>query len=152
MQSTIQKSAGLKKSIATPNGNQVLLLIVRISLGLALFVKGISFIRNNVTLNRIFEASLVLKEYLWLKTLIPWFHLLGGALIIVGLFTRIIAISQITILICAIIFANSANGLFNGERVWPVILPLLLLLIVFLIYGGGYYSLDRFSFKDKKEW
>lgn len=152
MQSTAHKPATLKKSATIVNGNQIALLVIRVFLGLALFLKGISFIKNDATLNKIFEASLALKEHIWLKTIIPWFHLLGGTFMIVGLFTRMAAISQIPILISAIIFARTANGIFNGEKPWPVIIPLLLLLIVFLIYGGGHYSLDRFSFKDKKQW
>ncbi len=152
MQSTIHKSTSIKKSPAIEKGNQVALLTVRVFLGLALFVKGISFIRNDATLNKIFEASLVLKEYLWLKTVIPWFHLLGGVFMIIGLFTRLASISQLPILISAIIFSRTANGIFNGEKPWTIILPLILLLTVFLIFGGGYYSLDRFSFRDKKEW
>ena len=64
------------------------LVVLRVVLGLSLFFKGFGFIQNNVELTSFFSATSYFGKATWLNTIIPWIHLLGGSMIIVGLFTR----------------------------------------------------------------
>ncbi len=64
-------------------------------------------------------------------------------MIVIGLFTRIAALLQIPILIGAIIFVNTKSGVYSGESDLLFSIIVLVLLIFFLIEGGGPYSVDR---------
>jgi uncharacterized membrane protein YphA (DoxX/SURF4 family) len=118
------------------------LVVIRAGLGLCLFIKGIQFIQNSVLLDRIF-ADTLLKGFDWLSTIIPIIHLLGGALIIAGLFTRVVCLVHIPILLGAVFLVNIQEGFFSGGTDFLFSLIILLLLCFFLVEGGGYFSLDH---------
>jgi uncharacterized membrane protein YphA (DoxX/SURF4 family) len=120
------------------------LVVLRAALGLCLFIKGVGFIQNNVILTEIVSQSTLIQKAPWLNTLIPWLHLLGGVMILVGLFTRFWCLVQIPILIGAIIFVHTKQGLFAGESDLLFSIIVLLLLAFFFIEGGGPLSLDNF--------
>jgi len=119
------------------------LVFIRVALGLCLLAKGISFIRNSTILQTIFTTSSIPKSLSWLAYFIPWAHLFGGFLIVIGLFTRIAVILQIPILIGAIIFVNTKSGVYSGESDLLFSIIVLALLLFFLAEGGGPYSVDR---------
>jgi uncharacterized membrane protein YphA (DoxX/SURF4 family) len=124
------------------------LIIVRIALGLCLFIKGISFMNNAVFLSQLLAGSVMSKSIDWLPLLITWVHLLGGFLIIVGLLTRWAVLIQIPILIGAVVFTLTRRGSFSDTE--PVFaLVILLLLCFFLIEGSGPLSLDNYFQKNK---
>src|SRR3954470_19786199 len=118
------------------------LVIVRIALGLCLLAKGISFIRNSTILQEIFTTSIP-HALSWMAYFIPWAHLFGGFLIVIGLFTRIAVILQIPILLGAIIFVNSKAGVYSGESDLLFSVIVLVLLLFFLVEGSGSYSVDK---------
>jgi putative oxidoreductase len=120
------------------------LVVLRAALGLCLFIKGVGFIQNNVILTEIVSQTAIIQKAGWLNTLIPWLHLLGGAMILVGLFTRFWCLVQIPILIGAILFVNVKQGLFAGESDLLFSIIVLILLVFFFIEGGGPLSLDSF--------
>ena len=127
------------------------LVVLRVALGLCLFIKGLGFIQNDAILTGVISQSAFIQKASWLNTLIPWLHLLGGAMILAGLFTRFWCLVQIPILIGAIIFVNAKQGIFAGESelLFPVII--LILLIFFFIEGGGPLSLDNFLRKTSNK-
>jgi uncharacterized membrane protein YphA (DoxX/SURF4 family) len=124
------------------------LVVVRVALGLCLFVKGIFFLVNTSTLDALVHNNLVAHRSDWLVIGITWAHLLGGFLIIIGLFTRLAALIQIPILMGAIIFINTQREAFGNFEL-PFALIVLLLLILFLIEGSGPLSLDHFFSKHE---
>src|SRR6476659_9968543 len=119
------------------------LVFIRVALGLCLLAKGISFIRNSTILQTIFATSSIPKSLSWLAYFIPWAHLFGGFLIVIGLFTRIAVILQIPILIGAIIFVNTKSGVYSGESDLLFSVIVFALLLFFLAEGGGPYSGDK---------
>jgi len=121
----------------------VWLVFIRVALGLCLLAKGISFIRNSTILQTIFTTSSIPKSLSWLTYFIPWAHLFGGFLIVIGLFTRIAVILQIPILLGAIIFVNTRTGIYSGQSDLLFSVILLVLLIFFLVEGSGSYSVDK---------
>jgi len=119
------------------------MLIIRVSLGLSLIMKGIQFIQNNSLIRAVFSESLILQNYLWIQTCIPWINLLGGVFIVIGLFTRLAVLFQIPILVGAIIFVNAKQGVYQGQSNLFFSIVVLVFLLVFLIQGSGKTSLDR---------
>lgn len=119
------------------------LVVLRVVLGLCLLLKGVSFIQNSVLLSEVITQTSFIKNASWLTTLIPWLHLLGGCLILTGLFTRFCCLIQIPILIGAIILVNVKQGLFAGGSDLLFSIIILILLIFFFIEGGGPLSLDN---------
>ena len=124
------------------------LVVMRVALGLCLFVKGIFFLANTSTLEELVKGSLVANRSDWMVIFITWSHLLGGFLIIIGLLTRWAVLLQIPILMGAIIFINTQRDAFGAFEL-PFALMVLLLLIFFLIEGGGPISLDNFFSKHE---
>jgi len=120
------------------------LVVLRVALGLGLFFKGISFMNNAIMVNQLIEGSMVSQGADWIPFIITWLHLLGGFFILIGLFTRWAVLAQIPILIGAIIFLNGAraHGISGSELGFAF--AILLLLMVFLIEGGGPLSVDDF--------
>ena len=128
------------------------LVILRAILGICLFIKGIQFISKSVAFEQLLSQTTIIHNIslVALSTLIPWIHLLGGTLLLVGLFTRLAALIQVPVVLGAIFFVNSKQGVFVGESdlLFPILI--LMLLLFFLIEGGGPFSLDHY-FQDSKK-
>ena len=132
-----------KTSISQPRW----LTIIRIALGLILFWKGISFIRDTSDLHLMLQRmsiEMIDKNSQWIAFLITYINLLGGLFIIVGLFTKASSIVQIPILIGAIFFVNNKHSLnqSNSELILSIIV--LILCILFAIKGSGVLSADEY--------
>ncbi|HTQ63398.1 MAG TPA: DoxX family protein [Puia sp.] len=126
------------------------LVVLRVALGLCLFIKGISFLNNTVVLDQLLAGSIVSKSIDWMPLAISWAHLLGGFLIIIGLFTRWAVFLQIPILIGAVIFISAHKGLMTSGNELIFALVILLLLFFFLVEGSGPISLDNYFKKNPK--
>ena len=120
------------------------LVVFRVMLGLCLFIKGIGFIQNSLLLPSIISQTYIVQNATWLTTVIPWIHLLGGSMILVGLFTRFWTLIQIPILFGAVFFVNAKQGLFAGGSDLLFSIIILALLIFFFIEGAGRISLDNY--------
>ncbi|MFT3824290.1 MAG: DoxX family protein [Chitinophagaceae bacterium] len=125
------------------------LVALRVALGLCLFIKGISFMANATELEQLVSSSPLSATSSWIAIGITWAHMLGGALIIIGLFTRIAAIIQLPILLGAIFFINLQGGINVSELLLSIIVFLLLLL--FVVEGSGPISVDHY-FKTNPSW
>ena len=75
-------------------------------------------------------------------TLVGCTETIGGILLVLGLFTRPAALSIVIFMIFSIHF-TSAKGFFwsNGGMEYSILI--LLVALVFMIRGGGEYSLDK---------
>jgi len=127
------------------------LVIVRIGLGLFLMAKGINFMRDSTLLDRLLYGSVTLadNETHWLPLIITWANLLGGFMILIGLWTRLMCLLQLPILIGAIIFINSQKGGFAPESALGLAILTLILVLFFLIEGSGPLSLDAYFEKNR---
>jgi putative oxidoreductase len=117
--------------------------VIRIILGVFITYKGLYFITHMNELEmttsgiNMYFAGAALAHY------IIFAHILGGPLIVFGLFTRIVCLIQLPILLGAVVFVNMPAGFLsvaNGE-LWASLL-VLTGLICFMIFGAGRYSLD----------
>ena len=123
------------------------LTILRVALGLILFWKGITFIRDSSNLQLMLQRisiGVIDKNTDWMAFLITYINLLGGLFITVGLFTKTTSIIQIPILIGAVFFANTRNGLNQSSSELIVSAIVLVLLIIFSIIGSGALSADEY--------
>ncbi len=127
------------------------LVIVRMGLGLFLMAKGINFMRDSMLLDRILygSAGVVDNETHWLPILITWANLLSGFMILVGLWTRLIALLQLPVLIGAIVFVNVQKGGPAPEPELGLAILTFVLVLFFLIEGSGPLSLDTYFERNK---
>jgi putative oxidoreductase len=121
-----------------------LLDAIRMSLGIFLFVKGYIFfndaayLRDMIIENRaIRQSPQIISAIIYYVTYI---HLVGGALIFLGLYTRFWALLQLPIVFGAVFFVNILSPFVNAE-LWVSVL-VLVLLFLFTIIGSGPLSLD----------
>lgn len=123
------------------------LTIVRILLGLILFWKGILFIKDSSDLQLLLQRmsiGVVDKNSEVIAFLITYINLLGGLFITAGLFTKTSSIVQIPILIGAVFFVNTKDGLNQSTPELILSAIVLILLIVFAIKGSGVISADEY--------
>lgn len=119
--------------------------LVRIAVGVFLFIKGITFITNTQYLiDLISPIDSTIGGGMFGTVLLYYIasaHFLGGILIVFGLLTRWAIIAQLPILIGAIII--NFMGEMQSQNLM-ISLVLLTICIFFLIYGSGKHSADYF--------
>lgn len=124
--------------------------IIRIALGAFLCYKGYDFLTNSSSLSAIMSAKSPFGSFstILLSHYVVFAHILGGFLMIIGMFTRFACLVQIPILIGAIIFVNSSSDTFKPYSELFLSILVLLLLIYFLIVGNGPLAI---KLKEEKE-
>ncbi|GDX42986.1 hypothetical protein LBMAG22_15150 [Bacteroidota bacterium] len=128
--------------------NKLTLFVFRIILGIALFAKGISFLRDKALLENLISNSIPQEKFSILGLLIPYVHIAGGFFIIIGLYIRAAILIQIPIIIGAIILLLKSGGKsYQGEIIFAALI--LIMLIVQLAYGDGLYSWRNLLNKEK---
>ena len=126
--------------------------IIRIGLGIFLFVKGYMFIQDTEALFSIMRKSQFPWVSMGLAHYVAFAHLVGGLFIAMGLITRIAILFQLPILLGAVFFINPERGFYSeNTELWSSVI-VLILLIVFLIFGSGRFSVDRLIRKPKRDW
>jgi putative oxidoreductase len=125
----------------------------RIILGVFITFKGIEFMMNIESLKSTAASVNLMFTGASLAHYIIFAHLLGGPLIIVGMFTRIVAAIQIPILIGAIIFVNYPKGFISlGDHMeLEISIAVLVACGIFMIFGAGKFSIDEKRRHDHDE-
>ena len=138
----------MKLFIMTKINNRIILLVFRVILGLTLFIKGVSFIRNKVLIETLISKNAILEKFTFLNLLIPFIHILGGFFILIGIYTRTAILIQIPIIIAAIIFLIKSGGdSYFNEIAFAV--TILIMLVIYLKFGDGFYSWKNLINKEK---
>jgi uncharacterized membrane protein YphA (DoxX/SURF4 family) len=129
------------------------LVVVRMGLGLFLFAKGINFMQDSALLEQLIYGKSHLAENTthWLPIIITWANLLGGFMLTVGLWTRLMCLLQLPILIGAIFDINFQKGGFDAGPELGLAILALVLVIFFLIEGSGPLSLDGYFERNRHE-
>lgn len=125
----------------------------RIVLGVFITFKGFEFMMNFETLESTAESVNLMFTGASLAHYIVFAHVLGGPLIIVGLFTRIVCAIQVPILIGAIFFVNYPKGFLSlgNHMELEVSIAVLVTALVFMIFGAGKFSIDERRRHDHDE-
>ena len=116
--------------------------IIRIYIGLALFIKGIHFIVNPQDLVYFMSQGKITFIETFISHYVISAHLVGGLLMTVGLITRIGAAIQIPVLLGALGIVHSSEDLFSINQNIELTALVLLLLLIFSIVGSGNLSMD----------
>ena len=133
----------------------VMMDLVRIYLGVALFFKGIYFMMNRDQLIQIMDkagswsiAPAAIAHYI-----VP-VHLFGGLLLAVGLLTRFAAAAQIPILVAAVFWVHLPEmSLMSVEPRQNLELAALVLFLTCLVFvhGSGRFSVDHLITKGQRQ-
>ncbi len=115
--------------------------LVRIYLGIGLFVRGILFAYDPEA----FVALLPVGAPAWLTLpgvlmAVALVHMVGGLLIAAGYWTRFATLAQIPILFGAVFI--SVGGLFSADQSFELSSLVLFLLLLVLVCGSGRWSID----------
>lgn len=115
--------------------------VLRIALGVFLFMKGVHFVSNTELLVELikplntYAGSMILAHYVAAS------HLVGGILIAFGLLTRWAIIVQIPVLIGAIL----VNFMGDFNTAYLLLASATFLVCVFFVfYGSGKHSVDYY--------
>ncbi|MEX2382825.1 MAG: DoxX family protein [Opitutales bacterium] len=121
--------------------------LIRIYLGIALFVRGLYFFLPAgrellVGFLDTLGTTGWLSSVLWGHYIILA-HLVGGFFLTIGLLTRLAALLQIPILVGAVFFVHIQEGLFTLGQSLELAALVLFLLVIVLVRGPGVWSLDH---------
>jgi putative oxidoreductase len=119
--------------------------LVRIYLGIGLFFKGVYFMSHPDDLNQLLQRldSGAFAQAMAAHWVIP-IHLLGGALLAVGLLTRVAALAQIPVLLGAVLYVYLPRmTLIEPRQNLEFSLLVLFLLVLVFLFGAGRFSLDH---------
>ena len=129
----------------------VALDLVRIYLGVGLFVRGVLFAYESqgvsalVDLSEFSVASAALTHY------VTFAHLVGGLLLAAGLLTRLAALVQIPILAGAVFLVHLEQGLLTADQSLEFSALVFVLLVIVFVFGPGEWAADRYVFEREPE-
>lgn len=113
---------------------------IRIFVGVALLVRGIILFTDPSFLTKITGAN----QWYWWYSYVVVIHIIGGFLLSIGYLTRFSALIQIPILVGAIFVYHLKRGLGQVEQSLELSTLVLVLLIIFFIFGSGNISIDEY--------
>ena len=117
--------------------------LMRIYLGVGLFVKGLQFLLDQEALGRMIAGAgeldmiaAVVVHYVALA------HIGGGLSLILGLFTRIGAAVQIPVLFGATFLVHKPESIITYTEQFEFAALVLFMLCLFTVFGAGRLSID----------
>lgn len=123
--------------------NKVSIELLRMYLGLALLIKGIYFILHMSDVFQVVSYKFGYLDFL-LSHFLVLAHIVGGVFIIIGLYTRIACLTNVPILLGAVMFSQDSLGKFNTRSDFELAMMVLVLLAFFIVNGSGFLSLDKY--------
>lgn len=117
--------------------------LLRIYLGIGLLVRGLFFLIRPDAFAALVaggEASILASPTV--MHIVTGVHLLGGAMLAIGLYTRLAALSQVPILAGAVLLVHLRGGLFTAGQSFEFSVLVLFLLIPIFLHGAGRWSVD----------
>ena len=121
-------------------------VILRVFLGVFITYKGLNFMFNIGDLQSTMTEQAGLNFFAaGIAHYVIFAHVLGGPLITFGLYTRWISLLQIPILIGAVFLVNYPKGFLSVGHLMELEMSIiiLILLVLFLIFGAGRFSIDQ---------
>lgn len=129
----------------------VVLDLVRVYLGIGLFVRGLLFVTETASVDALVELSEFSLLSAAVAHYVSFVHLLGGLLLAVGLLTRLSALLQIPILVGAVFLVHWQDGLLSANQSLEFSALVLFLLVVVYLFGPGRWSADYYVFMQAPE-
>jgi len=119
--------------------------LIRIILGVALLVRGLILLSDPAAISELAGQN----ELYWWYSYITIIHIIAGLLLTLGLLTRVASLLQIPILAGAVFFIHMRQGLLTEGQSLELSALVLVLLIIYFLFGSGSLSLDNFIAKRK---
>lgn len=124
-------------------GNRDLMLdAIRVYLGAGLVFRGLVLLFTDLGLEQFAGGAASSISTASIAVYVMAAHILGGALLTVGLFTRLAALLQIPVLIGAVVMVHWQDGLLSAHQSLEFSALVLFLLVLVVAFGGGRWSLD----------
>jgi putative oxidoreductase len=114
--------------------------LIRIYLGIGLTVRGILFFMDPTWIGHLLDVS---GETQLAARLVAIGHIAGGALLGLGLYTRLAAAVQVIPVFGALVLLHSHDGLASQNQSLEFSALVLIMLLFFAFFGAGQWSLDR---------
>lgn len=118
---------------------------IRIFLGFALFVRGIIIGIDPSVITQLTGAN----QWYWWYSYVIIIHIIGGLLLGVGLLTRLAALLQVPVLFGAVLFFHLKAGLARVEQSLELSTLVMVLLIIYFLFGAGALSVDNYIARKK---
>ncbi len=125
--------------------NGVAYSLIRIFLGFALFIRAWVLISDPTAIIELAGTN----KLFWWYSYISIAHLIGGFLLMLGLVTRLAALLQIPILVGAVFFFHFRQGLVTTGQSLELSVLVLILLIIYFLFGSGVLAIDKYIAKKK---
>lgn len=122
--------------------------LLRIYLGIGLFIRGMLFFSDGGQV--MLHAAIGERAHAWFASAtvlhyVALAHLAGGALLAVGLLTRIAALVQVPVLLGAV-YVHAPDGIFALGQSLEFAAFVLVTLLIIAIAGPGRLSVDYYTF------
>ncbi len=114
--------------------------IIRIFLGLALFVRGLVLSSDPSKIIQLADA----QQWYWWYSFVIVAHIIGGLLLALGLATRWASLLQTPILFGAVFFVHLHQGLLDKGQSLELSILVLVLLLIFSVFGSGTLSVEEY--------
>jgi putative oxidoreductase len=124
------------------SNHHLVLDAVRVYLGAGLFFRGLVLLLTDTGLQQFTGGAAPSLTTSGLAVYVMAAHILGGALLIVGLYTRFAALVQLPVLAGAVLVVHWQNGLLSANQSLEFSALVLFLLVLVFLFGGGKWSLD----------
>lgn len=128
--------------------------LLRIFLGVALFAKGLEFIRYHQAVDEVISQSGLLPfvPAYYVMLYIVFAHLICGVLILLGFCTRLSCLALLPVLVGAFIITLQQHNqvLIPYSNMW-IVVTMNVLLLFFLLEGAGSFSLYDSLFPGKPD-
>ena len=131
------------------------LTLIRVYVGLGLLIKGIYFLSHREVLDAMVQSAALPSLPIPAATIVIWGHLIGGALMAVGLFTRLAALVQIPIFYGAIAYVYTGHmNSFEAREGFEFAGLMFFLCGLLMAFGAGPWSLDYrlVGYRMRKTW
>lgn len=115
---------------------------IRVYLGTGLFFRGLVLLLTDTGLQQFAGNAAPSLTTSGVALFVTAAHLVGGALLTVGLYTRLAALVQWPILAGAVLLVHWQDGLLSADQSLEFSALVLFLLTLVVLFGGGRWSLD----------
>lgn len=129
----------LRKLEARPD---LVLDVIRVYLGAGLFVRGLALVGLDAGILQLTGGVMPGIPLRGVAIYVMGAHLVGGAFLIVGLYTRLAALIQLPILVGAVFLVHWQEGLLSANQSLEFSALVLFLLLLVCVFGSSDWSLD----------
>ncbi len=127
------------------NHRELAYSFIRIFLGFALFIRGLIISFDPSLITQLTGAN----QWYWWYSYVIIAHIICGFLLGIGLLTRLAAFLQVPVLLGAVLFFHLKAGLARVEQSLELSMLVLVLLIIYSLFGAGLLSVDNFFAREK---